>query len=424
MDLVDGGLEVQINEPGTPSNNSPFFKSGRTSRCQIRIGMTDAPHQTLATSPAAHAPNNRAHGLSQKWTLAHDFAFVFGGAELVTAALAEHVVPSSEMIYLAGDGQVADQLAQDPKRILPASVTEKNFRYLLPWYPSIVGRRSPVEGNLLASSYSFCHHLQCTGTKVVYCHAPLRQAWNNAEIYADNTSVVESMATGAFGKFLRKRDLEASKSVKTFVATSRAVKRRIEKFYGRYDVPIIAPPVRMPSPIATATQSQRSGILWVGRITEPYKRLTLLIEAMNMLPELHLTVVGDGRDAPRIRSKSPSNVTFAGWVERETLHQYYSSAEALIFPSEDDFGISVIESLAMGTPVVAFRAGGALDNIVEGVNGLFFNNPNARELASSIRAAIGADWNYAGIHRSSREKFGEAHFAEQMKEILEKSVNE
>nr|WP_231632733.1 glycosyltransferase [Gordonia sp. HS-NH1] len=182
---------------------------------------------------------------------------------------------------------------------------------------------------------------------------------------------------------------------------------------------IVAPPLDLPpAGLNIEDGSVRSGILWVGRVIEPYKKLGLLVSAMQELPDEKLTVIGDGRDLESIRGDAPANVEFKGWVSRDALADLYASHRLLVFPSEDDFGITVVEAQSQGTPVVAFRGGGALDTVEEGFSGTFFDEHNTLSVIEGIRRALDMDWDYAAIRDAARDRYSAGGFRDRLAEIV------
>jgi len=357
----------------------------------------------------------------QDWTIAHDFSFVFGGAELVTKVLGQSVLPDAHVIYLGGDPSVASKMNANAQKIIGADLTESTYRWILPLYPAMLARLPAVEGNLLASSYAFSHHLKCTGRKIVYCHSPLRQIWSASEEMRNSARTPERLALRAFGRYLRSVDTRVAKNAHGYIATSTAVQSRIRAYYDYRSVPIVAPPLDLPAldrDNAVVSASERNGLLWVGRAIEPYKKLALLVEAMRQMPDQSLDVAGDGRDLPAIRHNAPSNVKFHGWLSGPELHNLFARAKLLVFPSEDDFGITVVEAQSFGTPVVAFRAGGALDTVREGFNGLFFDEQTPTSITAAVRNALSEEWQHTAISEDTRRRYSEQRFVSQMREAL------
>jgi len=171
----------------------------------------------------------------------------------------------------------------------------------------------------------------------------------------------------------------ASHRVDYFVAISQHVARRIHKYYKRDSV-IIYPPVESHRfQIADTTEDF---YLIVSALT-PYKRIDIAIEAFNQLG-LPLVIIGDGPLARQLQAKAGKNITFLGWQPDPVLADYFSRCKAFLFCGEEDFGITVLEAHAAGRPVIAFRAGGALETVVEGETGMFFDQQNAASLIKAI----------------------------------------
>lgn len=356
-----------------------------------------------------------------QWTVTHDFAFAFGGAELVTSVLSQDLLPGSPVVSVGGDRVVLRQISgsnSSPRRLV-RFVTGVTYRYFLPIYPLVVRAFPSVQGNVLASSYAFSHGIRCTGSKVVYCHSPMRQAWSGSEVYSGQGALPERLAVRLFGPYLRWFDRRIAKDVDVFVATSRAVKDRIELYYNVSNVELIPPPLNLPDmPELIPHHARGKSLLWVGRVIEPYKRLGLVLDVMRARPDLHLIVVGDGRDLKMLRSTTPDNVTFLGWQDKDSLALLYANAAALLFGSEDDFGIVPVEAMASGTPVIAYGAGGALDTVIHGQSGLLFPNQTAESMLSAIEEFESVEWNSEAIAKSTRERFSKETFLERMRVII------
>jgi glycosyltransferase involved in cell wall biosynthesis len=157
---------------------------------------------------------------------------------------------------------------------------------------------------------------------------------------------------------------------------------------------------------------------WVGRITEPYKQLGLVISAFSELPDLELFVVGDGRDRPALEKGAPSNVRFVGWQSRGEIASLYGSVDGLIFPSEDDFGLVPVEAMMAGVPVIAFGAGGALDTVIANETGLFFYEQTTSALVAAIKRARAMSWDAKQIRLSALKRFDRAVFLSSLSEVL------
>jgi glycosyltransferase involved in cell wall biosynthesis len=352
------------------------------------------------------------------WRVVHDFWFTLGGAERVSALLAQQVATDGPLITLGGREEAfADAGLGQVEVRYPRLLQEQSYRYVSAALPVLSKLAEPVEGNVVASSYAFSHHVRATGCKVVYCHSPLRQLWSGVDMYTSGMRhSVRTAAELAFAA-LRQQDRRVAHEAAAYVASSNAVAHRIRKYYGFDAVAVVHPPHDPrfrpgPSP-------QPDHYLWVGRIVEPYKRLGCVIEAFRKLPDRKLVVVGDGRDAARLRASAPRNVQFLGSLPTEQLVTQYQSARAVIFPSEDDFGLVPVEAMACGTPVLAQGHGGALETVVEDTTGVLFSEPTPDHVIDAVRQFERSSWEPEVIRAHAERRFGAAQFVTRMRQVLE-----
>jgi glycosyltransferase involved in cell wall biosynthesis len=253
-----------------------------------------------------------------------------------------------------------------------------------------------------------------------YCHAPTHYYWSRYDEY---------MQHPGFGAFdwlariglrllvapLRKWDYKAAQRPDHMIANSKHIQAEIKKYYDR-DSTVIHPPVYMERFQKPENQKrERHGFLISGRQT-PYKRFDLAIEACNQTEEL-LTVIGDGPDNARLRGLAGHDITFLGKVSDEVLEQEFASAGALIFPGLDDFGVTAVEALASGTPVIAYRGGGALDYIIPGKSGEFFDELTPESLAKVIRSFKPERYSHSAIAVFAR-RFSSEQFQAKMKSYI------
>jgi glycosyltransferase involved in cell wall biosynthesis len=359
------------------------------------------------------------HVRPTEWTVTHDFAFVFGGAEWVTHVLASELLPGSRTAVLAGTPEVAARLNDfgPVEQLMPAWINQRTYRLATPLYPHLLASRQPVEGNVVASSYAFAHHVRATGRMIVYCHSPLRQAWTGASAYAAEGPLIERVGARSLGRVIRGADRVAAARADGYVATSRAVQSRLARCYGLHDVPIVPPPVNDRTYHRTP-RHREDFYLFAGRITEPYKRLGLLLEAFAQMSGRQLMVVGDGRDRERLQRAAPSNVRFLGWQPATEVAALYNRARALIFPSEDDFGLVPVEAMACGLPVLAYARGGALDTVVPAITGLFFDEQTPAAVTKAITQFEQRNWDEDAIVARAR-RYGLDSFVTKMRQVLE-----
>lgn len=215
---------------------------------------------------------------------------------------------------------------------------------------------------------------------ICYCHTPMRYIWNMYLDYKRSINPVLRPFMTWIASSLRAWDQHSANRVDLFLANSQNVKRQIRKYYGRESI-VIPPPVDVES-FQQPKRECTGAYLAVGQLVR-YKRMDLAIEACNRLGR-RLIIIGDGQEYKALRKIAGPTISFLGKQDAVTLRDHYGSCKALLFPGEEDFGIVPLEAMASGKPVIALRRGGALETVVEGHTGLFFNDPVAESLMAAI----------------------------------------
>jgi glycosyltransferase involved in cell wall biosynthesis len=292
-------------------------------------------------------------------------------------------------------------------------------RWLLPLYPAAVADLSrqlardhavaPIS-LLISTSSAAVKGLKPPANvpHLCYCHAPARYLWSQPSEYRrGRAGRLREFGLGLFGRSLREWDRRTAAHVTRFLANSTHTAAEIRRCYGREST-VVFPPVNIS--FYTPDQAVPRGDHWLyAGALEPYKRVELVIQAAN-LARHPLVIVGDGSQAAHLRSLAGASVRFLGRIDDEALRHEYRSARLLIFPQIEDFGIVAVEAHACGTPVLAFRAGGALDTVVDGHTGALFDHPSPDAI---IAAAAGTPAPSAAISaacRANAERFGEDRF--------------
>lgn len=216
---------------------------------------------------------------------------------------------------------------------------------------------------------------------ICYCHTPMRYAWDNWHGYIRDykmNPILKSFAKKSLHK-IRMWDRLSADRVDHFIANSETTKKRISKYYRR-DSTVVHPMID--SKKFYISKETKGYFLAVGRLI-PYKKFDLIIEAFNQIG-LPLKIVGEGIIENELRNKAKANVEFLGNIDDKSLQKVYSECEALIFPQIEDFGITTLEAMASGRPVIALNQGGAVDTIIEGKTGIFFNKQTPEDLIRAI----------------------------------------
>ncbi len=265
------------------------------------------------------------------------------------------------------------------------------WRYLFPLIP-LYFRRLHLEGYrlVISSSHSFAFYARPPEetTHVCYCHTPMYYAWMPRS-EGDRARGLPGRLLDASRGTLRHMDRRAAQGPDYFVANSETVRRRIEAFYGR-EATVIHPPVDVDD-FDPTLEKEPDTFLWVQRLV-PHKQPELVVEAFRGLP-YRLTMVGVGMLEESVRRNLPPNIELLPWLPRTELAERFARASAFVHVGEEDFGISMVEALAAGTPVIALKAGGALDIVRDDVDGILLPNAAVDDLRRAVRHVAGRDWD-------------------------------
>lgn len=350
--------------------------------------------------------------------LVHDWLTGMRGGEKVLEGIVS-LFPESELFTLYHvKGAVSEAIESRPIHTsFVQRVPEAHFRKLLPLFPRAIERFDLTGFDLVVST----SHCVAKGARpapgaphVCYCHTPMRYVWTAFEEYTapGRTPLAARLALSWSAGYLRRWDVRTASRVTTFVANSENVADRIRRFYSR-EAHVLRPWVDHET--FTPGDGGEPYFLVVTALV-PYKRVELAIDAFRGV-DAALIVAGDGPLRERLAREAPANVRFVGRVSDESLRELYRRCRALVFPGEEDFGIVPLEAMACGRPVIAYRAGGALETVVEGTTGLFFD----AQTPESLRAAVAAfDENaFDAAHiRAHAERFDRGRFLDRFREIV------
>jgi glycosyltransferase involved in cell wall biosynthesis len=362
-----------------------------------------------------------------KVALVHDWLIHMRGGEKVLDALAE-LYPEATLYTLFFDRKkISPNLARlkikaSFLQYLPG--IKSYYRWLLPVLPFAIRSMKVEDADLVISS----SHCVAKGIRVpeaayhvCYCHSPMRYLWGFQDVYFNRYLAPVRFLINAVFYFLRKWDLGTNGRVDLFIANSDYIKKRIKSVYQRDSV-VVHPPLEtgffqptgsMPKAFGNDTGPNLGYYLAVSHFV-PYKRLDLVIKAFNNL-ERQLVVIGSGPLAAQYQKlRTNDQISFWGGVGDTELRGAYSEARALIFPTEEDFGIVPLEAQACGAPVIAFRKGGALETVQSGV---FFDEQTPEAIREAVLRFEGESFDRAEVSRKV-QGFGREHFLENMKKTI------
>ena len=253
---------------------------------------------------------------------------------------------------------------------------------------------------------------------IAYCHSPTHYYWRHFNEYLKQPGfgIFDPLARLGLRLLvgpLRRWDYKAAQRPHYFIANSTHIQSDIKTYYGR-DAVVIHPPIDIDR-FTVPGAAHRQGFVTAGRHV-PQKRMDLAVVACTQLG-LPLTVIGDGPEHKRLVGLAGPTVTFTGRIPDADMPKYFAQAQAFIFPSFEDFGIVPVEAMAAGTPVIAYRAGGAFDYIENGKTGVFFNRQTVASLSKALQTFDPVRFSHRAI-RGQAASFSPGAFAEHMHDFI------
>lgn len=360
-----------------------------------------------------------------KVAIVHDYLNQMGGAERVVAVFRKMypdapiyttIVDEDKLLPEFKDAVIYTTWMQRIPGIL------RRFKLFFWLYPFAVSSMKLKGYDLILSSssaYAKGAPKERGSVHVCYCHTPMRFAWD-FEGYMEGVAVPRSLKRIAkwLTLPLQRWDRSNSARVDRLIANSTIVKERINRTYG-IKAPIIFPPVDI-SRFSVSEEGPGDYFLVVSRLVS-YKRMDLAVQACTRLGQ-KLLIIGDGTDRQRLERMAGETVTFLGRRSDEEVVRYMQHCRALIFPGLEDFGITPLEVNACGRPIIAYRAGGALDTVVAEQTGLFFEEQSVESLMDAIKRFEVYDWDAARI-RLHAEAFSEEVFMERLQSSIDGAMN-
>lgn len=359
-----------------------------------------------------------------KIALVYDRVNKFGGAERVLQALHELYpqAPLFTSVYNPSEATWAKEWDVRPSFVNTIPLAKQHhefFFWLMPYafesfdfsaFDLVISITSAEAKGIITKPHQL--HIN-------YLLTPTRYLWSHAHEYAG--SGWRKVLLSPLLSPLRQWDYVAAQRADAVLAISETVAQRAKKYYRRM-ANVLYPPVEtqrfLPNPTRNLPVHPKPFYLVVSRLV-PYKRVDLVVEAFRQMPEKEVVIIGTGSQLAKLNSKATPNVHFLDFVSDDALPRYYQQALALIFPQEEDFGITALEAQAAGTPVIAFKQGAALETVIEGETGVFFSEQSSEALQHAVKEFEAKTWYSKKISAHAR-RFDTGRF----KQIFSRTVEE
>ncbi len=375
-----------------------------------------------------------------KIALVHELLTIRGGAERVLKVLADMYPDAPIYTLLYDEKKLSDWFPKERVRVssLQQTALHKllqatsyflqaplfNHHLYLKKFPRAVEAWDFSQFDIVISTSSaFAHGIITNGSPkhLSYIHSPARYLWDRTHDVLRQASKgllgpLKSLYLSHVFHHLRQWDAEVADRPDALLAASKAVKRRIE-LYWRRESTVLTPPIddswlQCPTPVPS---SERKGYVIVSSLRQ-YKRIELAVLACNALKR-PLTIIGEGPFKKELQKIAGPTISFSGYLPHEKIQEAYRNAKATLFPGEEDFGLVPLESLACGTPVIAYGGGGALETICEGETGEFFDEATAESLSQAIEKYEQKKYSYEKCQQEARQ-----HTRAKFEEGIRKSV--
>jgi glycosyltransferase involved in cell wall biosynthesis len=366
-------------------------------------------------------------GAAMKVALVHYWLVSMRGGEKVLEELCE-MFPDADIFTHVYDRRVVSPIIHRhivrTTLIAKLPFSRRLYKNYLPLMPLALEQLDLRDYDLVISSESGPAKGVLTrpdAIHICYCHTPMRYIWNMYLDYRQSISPLLRPFMTWIAASLRQSDQCSANRVDLFVANSNNIRRQIRKYYGREAV-VVHPPVDVDAFHRTGEKSA-DFYLAVGQLVR-YKRMDLAIEACNQLKR-RLIIIGEGEEAKALKKIAGPTISFLGRQDFAEIRNHYAWCKALLFPGEEDFGIVPVEAMASGKPVIAWRRGGALETVIAGQTGLFFDRPTADSLARTILdfEAVEDSFDPELISLHAR-KFSKETFKQRLSRVLEEYVDD
>lgn len=366
-----------------------------------------------------------------KVAIVHDWLVVDAGAEKVLKEI-NKIWPEADIFSLIDFLDHHDRkVILNGKKAKTSFIqnlpfSKSKYRLYLPLFPIAVEQLDVSSYDIvICSSYAVSKGVLTHSNQlhVCYCHSPIRYAWDLYFHYLTESNLdkgLKSWIARITLHYIRNWDFISSNRVDYFIANSHYIAKRIKKVYRR-DSKVIYPPVNVDG--FEVGFVKEDFYVTVSRLV-PYKKILLIVDAFNKMPEKQLFVIGSGPMLKEIQNRAKSNVKVLGQLPFDEMKSYLKRAKAFVFAADEDFGIVPVEAQACGTPVIAYRRGGVLESVIENETGVFFNEQTSDSLRNAVAEFEMLLNNFdPNKIRAHAEKFNTKVFSDSFRDYISELYN-
>lgn len=358
-----------------------------------------------------------------KVALIHEWFTTPGGSEFLVRNIYS-LFPDADVYALVAETKTVKKLGIDPKKVTTSFIQKlpfglKKYRNYLPLYPLAIEQFDLTKYDLIiSSSHAVAKGVLTNANQlhICYCHSPIRYAWDLYHQYLKESGLDKGFK-GLIAKYflhrIRSWDIISSNRVDYFISNSDFIGRRIKKIYGRDSVTIYPGIAVDEFPLVI----DKEDYYFTCSRFVPYKKINLIVEAFNEMPNKKLIIIGDGPDFKKVNNIAKENITLLGYKPFNVLKDFMSRAKAFVFAAEEDFGLVPVEAQACGTPVIAYKKGGVTETVIDNVTGIFFNEQSKESIQNAITRFEKTAFNPVAI-KAHAQKFSNERFYKEFNEFL------
>jgi len=367
-----------------------------------------------------------------KIAIVQEWLVSVGGSDKVVKAILD-VFPDAEIYTLVAKRDVCEELGIPWNKVHTSFIQKmplgkKKHRAYLPLFPFAI-EQFDLRGYDVIISSSHCVAkgiiIKADQLHICYCHSPIRYVWDMYNEYLEESNLQHGLKSWLVRLMLhriRKWDAITGMRVDYFISNSDYVGRRIKETYRREST-TIHPNIDISN--FELCEEKHDYYLASSRLVA-YKKIDIIIEAFNRMPDKKLVVVGGGPNLDAYRKLAKSNVKVMGYQTFDVLKERMQHAKAFIFAADEDFGMIPIEAQSCGTPIIAYGHGGSLETVCNGKTGLFFYEQTPEAIMEAVKKfeSLGTQlFNYKDC-RKWAEGFSEERFKKEIKEFVEQKYKE